>query len=116
MIAQGWYADAEAVLLNMLADARRPSSGVAALARTAELSLARLHAMLANCYLRAGQVSVSARARVCVLTCVLRAQLAKALAAIDVALAVSSAQDLGALARYLYVRGKVPHALPVCVR
>lgn len=32
---------------------------------------------------------------------------AKAMAAIEVALAVSSAHDLGALARYLYIRAKI---------
>ncbi len=61
MVSQGWYADAESLLLGMLAEARRPASGVAALTRTAELSLARLHAMLANVYLRAGQVSACTR-------------------------------------------------------
>ena len=88
---KAWFADAETMLLAMLVEARRPMSGVAQLTRTADLSLARLHAMLANVYLRAGRLT-------------------KALAAIDVALVVASAHDLGALARLFYVRGKVLQA------
>jgi hypothetical protein len=67
---KGWYGEARSVLAPLLDDARKRAGKRGA----DELPLARLQALLASNYLRAGL-------------------LAKALAAIDVALAVSPPHD-----------------------